>query len=168
MLINIFLAWETILLFLPSMDELFLSHDWSAAQSVCILLQFESIAGFGAIIDRLGQFAEVLEPYGDSPLSSQKHDSGEQESSNGSTSDLLSNGVISLEDLQPTEASPLLQLHNLSLRSPDGSSTLVEDLSLEVTNKNVLMDPSEAIFQYCNLRTETGRYHLKDWKKGLK
>ena len=31
------------------------------ALSLCILLQFESIANFGAVIDRLGEFQEVLE-----------------------------------------------------------------------------------------------------------
>lgn len=33
----------------------------STSLSLCTLLQFESIANFGAVIDRLGEFQEVLE-----------------------------------------------------------------------------------------------------------
>lgn len=90
-------------------------------------MQFESIAGFGAIIDRLGQFTEVLEPFGVSPMTQQQA-SADSETSNAAAE--LSK--ISLEDLEPSISSPLLDLQSVTLRSPDGSSTLVEGLSLEV------------------------------------
>lgn len=88
--------------------------------------QFESIAGFGAIIDRLGQFAEVLEPYGSSAMMS-----------DGTTAEATAQAApearINVENVNPSPAGPLLQLQSVSLRSPDGAMTLVEDLSVEVS-----------------------------------
>ena len=100
---------------------------WPHNRKPC-LLQFESIAGFGAIIDRLGQFSEVLEPFGVSPMTQQSEIAGSQTSQSHTEP-----SRISLEDLEPSSSSPLLNLQSLTLRSPDGSATLVEDLSLEVS-----------------------------------
>lgn len=93
------------------------------------MLQFESIAGFGAIIDRLGQFAEVLEPYGTSPIIRPANTTGELELGLPALPEV---GRISLEDVQPSSSSPLLELQSVTLRAPDGGTMLVEDLSLEV------------------------------------
>lgn len=79
------------------------------------LAQFESIAGFSAIIDRLGEFTEVLEPY-----------------SSRSTEASEAAGSITLESVSPSEGSPLLRLEQVTLRSPDGAITLVQDLTAEV------------------------------------
>ena len=93
-----------------------------------LFVQFESIAGFGAIIDRLGQFAEVLEPFGVSSMTQQS------ESADAETSEAhkTQSSKISLHDLEPSSSSPLLELQSVTLRSPDGGATLVEDLSLQV------------------------------------
>ena len=95
--------------------------------SCCFWLQFESIAGFGAIIDRLGEFTEVLEPFAERPT-------GAASSSNGAPSGPLVSS-IDLQDVPPSTAStdpPLLALESVTLQSPDGSSTLVEDLTFQV------------------------------------
>ncbi len=92
------------------------------------MVQFESIAGFGAIIDRLGQFTEVLEPFGTSPMTKRADPATDAESSPPPAEA----SKISLEDLEPSTSSPLLELHSVTLRPPDGSSALVENLSLKV------------------------------------
>ena len=98
------------------------------------VLQFESIAGFSAIIDRLGEFTEVLEPF-----SAALH--AEEPGSNGSQPAAAAPemaDVIRIVDEAPTSPSPLLALEAVTLRSPDGSTTLVQDLSLQVR-----MEPSQ-------------------------
>lgn len=94
-------------------------------------VQFESIAGFSAIIDRLGEFAEVLQPYSGS------HSQPEQSSAAESSTAPATNTTIQVEDVVPSAASPLLTIDSLSLRSPDGGLTLVQDLSIEVMSHSV-------------------------------
>ena len=94
-------------------------------------LQFESIAGFGAIIDRLGQFTEVLEPYAQ-PQTGSDQTLGSDDSTEAAGLVAAGSSQISLKEELPGSQSPLLQLHEVTLKSPDGSMTLVGDLSLEV------------------------------------
>lgn len=102
-------------------------------------MQFESIAGFGAIIDRLGQFTEVLDPYcrpQDTKKSPKATKSGEEtvagKSDSHSQARIVSTSHISLLEQPASGDRPLLELHKLSLNSPDGSLSLVEGISLEV------------------------------------
>ena len=91
-------------------------------------LQIEALAGFSAIIDRLGEFSEVVESFA---LPNQG--SGADASGNGSSA----HPRIELVDV-PTATQhspadqPLLRLEDVTLRIPDGSRTLVDSLSVEV------------------------------------
>ena len=95
-------------------------------------MQFESIAGFGAIIDRLGEFAEVLEPYSRS-RSEHAHISASEPSKSSEAV-----GTIRVEDVTPSPSAPLLKIQDLTLRSPDGFVTLVENMSAEVSHLSSL------------------------------
>lgn len=84
------------------------------------VLQFEAIAGFSAIIDRLGEFNEVLEP-----LNTESQDADTRHAN------------IVVEDATPANLSPysrppLLSLEGLTLRLPNTNAMLIEDLWLEV------------------------------------
>ncbi len=88
-------------------------------------MQFEALAGFSAIIDRLGEFSEVVDNFA-SP--------SEADALPGAAS---SNGAeaskIDLVD-RPNHASSttLLSLESVTLRTPNGMRTLVQDLTLQV------------------------------------
>lgn len=114
-------------------------------------MQFESIAGFGAIIDRLGQFTEVLDPYchpedskSQSSLASTSKEVSAQTRSETSSNKIPDSNFPSLEGSHisvieeiPSSGTPLMELSELTLRSPDGSTTLVEDITARVHFSNV-------------------------------
>ena len=86
-------------------------------------MQFEALAGFSAIIDRLGEFTEVVDSYA-SPSSS-----------NGvlpmdapliQLVDIPMNGAASRDDQM------LLSLNDVTLQTPNGAMTLIDSLSLQV------------------------------------
>ena len=91
-------------------------------------MQIEALAGFSAIIDRLGEFSEVVESFA-SP------DQGAAADASGNGSGVT--GRIELIDI-PTATQhsspdqPLLRLEGVTLQIPDGSRTLVDSLDLEV------------------------------------
>lgn len=89
-------------------------------------MQFEALAGFSAIIDRLGEFTEVVDNFA-SPESEEDGLPGSVSSGGVDTS------KIDLVDW-PSNAnsSPLLSLENLTLRTPNGVRTLVQDLTMQV------------------------------------
>ncbi|XP_078174293.1 ABC transporter family protein [Carex rostrata] len=106
-----------------------------------IVYQFQAISAFSAVIDRLGEFDDLLDGNESSILL--KHDSTEgikiafkeisdpiSISSNGST-------------LQ-TEPQKLLEVQSLTLQAPRSRNVLFTDLSLEITNRDhlLVMGPS--------------------------
>ncbi|KAL2644635.1 hypothetical protein R1flu_012222 [Riccia fluitans] len=106
-----------------------------------IVYQFQSISSFSAVVDRLGEFSEILDqqntlsrPVTYLGSASEAAEPDELESS----SDLRPR--ISVRDIRESvnaqdERSrklPLLKLENLTLKTPQYASTLVEDLSVTV------------------------------------
>ncbi|KAL3144128.1 hypothetical protein ABBQ32_003918 [Trebouxia sp. C0010 RCD-2024] len=99
-----------------------------------VVYQFESIANFGAVIDRLGEFQEVLESSAMSRATGTDVVEG----------DVVPSGQQSLIQLVdkpgPREAGQtLLDLHAVTLQTPDGRSTLVQDLSVQVKDGESLL-----------------------------
>ena len=78
--------------------------------------QFESLAGYSAVIDRLGQFQEAME--------SCKLDQPDE----------VGNVRMTLVDtgLDTDSQQPLLEIDNLTLVTPDRKKTLIRDLGLQV------------------------------------
>ena len=99
-----------------------------SAHSIGLHPQIEALAGFSAIIDRLGEFSEVV----DSFASEDRSD----------PSGTLQNGSSAPEKIQVIDVpsasqrssprQPLLSLDGVTLRVPDGSRTLVDSLNVEV------------------------------------
>ncbi len=102
------------------------------------LLQIEALAGFSAIIDRLGEFSEVVESY-----ASPDQGSARDESGNGSSP----SQKIEIVDL-PTATErnpvdqPLLALQGVTLQIPDGSRTLIDNLNVEVHSASSFSPPA--------------------------
>lgn len=88
-------------------------------------MQIEALAGFSAIIDRLGEFSEVVDNFA-SP--DQRNDSA-----NGSTA---SQRIEIIDVPTATQHSVgdqvLLSLAGVTLQIPDGSKMLVDNLDVEV------------------------------------
>ncbi|OMO84824.1 ABC transporter-like protein [Corchorus capsularis] len=102
-----------------------------------IVYQFQAISAFSAVIDRLGEFNDVL----DSSRSESLSDSVEQINLTyvRGSQVLDSNGSI------PNYTSPrLLEVENLTLKTPKNNSTLVRDLSFMINKKDhlLVMGPS--------------------------
>ncbi len=97
--------------------------------TVITVLQIEALAGFSAIIDRLGEFSEVVETFA-SP------DQGSADASgNGSSAPQRIELIDVPTATQHSPAGqPLLRLEGVTLRIPDGSRTLVDSLDVEVLN----------------------------------
>lgn len=86
-------------------------------------LQFEALAGFSAIIDRLGEFTEVVDSY-----------VAPSRSNNGAR---LEAPIIELVDAPVSTAASrserlLLSLEDVTLQTPNGAMTLIDSLSLQV------------------------------------
>lgn len=98
-----------------------------------VVYQFEAIAGFSAVIDRLGEFQEVTE-------SCQEEQEQQLSSENTKT--------IQLETREEPKnrTEPLLKIKDLTLLTPDSNSVLIEDLSVEVlpSKSLLIMGPSGA------------------------
>ncbi|GAX72920.1 hypothetical protein CEUSTIGMA_g375.t1 [Chlamydomonas eustigma] len=120
-----------------------------------VVYQFESLAGFSAVIDRLGQFQEVMlrqkastttlsQTFPSSYGSSQLHvgDSRALQVLPASSSSSSLRGIEIQHALG--ERQGLVTLTNLTLQTPDGSSTLVRNLSLKVAagQSLLIMGPS--------------------------
>ena len=83
--------------------------------------QFEALAGFSAVIDRLGEFAETVDALKEESV-------------------LPAEKKIELKSQNPPEKpeQPLLKVDNLTLLTPDTRSVLIEDLSFEVSSISLM------------------------------
>lgn len=81
-----------------------------------LVLQLESLAGFSAVVDRLGQFQEVMDKC--------KPDEAPEAS--------LSSITINDEPPHSSSKDPLLALSDITLGTPESQSALIENLSLKV------------------------------------
>ncbi|KAI8557344.1 hypothetical protein RHMOL_Rhmol04G0003300 [Rhododendron molle] len=100
-----------------------------------IVYQFQAISAFSAVIDRLGEFDDVLDS------SSSKHLSDPLAEIHlmycnvkSLTSSGQSNGSMLLENRQE-----LLDIENLTLQTPSSNATLIRDLSLKINEKDHLL-----------------------------
>ncbi|KAI3943064.1 hypothetical protein MKW92_015978 [Papaver armeniacum] len=97
-----------------------------------IVYQFQAISAFSAVIDRLGEFDDVLDgnsqSYSDSMRGITIVYSDSRESSL-----LQSNGMVSDKCMK------LLDVKNLKLETPKSRTTLIRNLSLEMDNKDHLL-----------------------------
>ncbi|DBA90594.1 hypothetical protein WJX77_005457 [Trebouxia sp. C0004] len=99
-----------------------------------VVYQFESIANFGAVIDRLGEFQEVLE-------SSTTSRSTNTDVADPQPSSTQAPSLIQLVD-QPgpsEQGGVLLDMDGVTLQTPDGASTLVQNLSVKVKDGESLL-----------------------------
>ncbi|KAI3996995.1 hypothetical protein MKX01_021271 [Papaver californicum] len=97
-----------------------------------IVYQFQAISAFSAVIDRLGEFDDVLDD------NSQSYSDSMQEititySDSHDSSLLQSNGMVSDKCMK------LLDVKNLKLETPKSKTTLIRNLSLEMNNKDHLL-----------------------------
>ncbi|MBA0822710.1 hypothetical protein Goarm_019493, partial [Gossypium armourianum] len=99
-----------------------------------VVYQFQAISAFSAVIDRLGEFDDILDSSRSKSLSdpmeyinlTYSHVKGSQAlDSNGST--------------PPTTSPRLLDVENLTLKTPKSNSTLVRDLSFAIDEKDNLL-----------------------------
>eukprot|EP00210_Caulerpa_lentillifera_P000612 g593.t1 len=97
-----------------------------------VVYQFEAIAGFSAVIDRLGEFQEVTETCQNA-----------QDPSSTKSSELIQ---LETKDSPQNKTDPLLKIEDLTLLTPDSNSTLIEGLSVEVlpSQSLLVMGPSGA------------------------
>lgn len=104
-------------------------------------MQIEALAGFSAIIDRLGEFSEVVDSFA-SPDDAAARD----ESGNGSSPSQKIEIVHAPTAKQhSTAGQPLLSLEGVTLQIPDGSRTLVDSLNVEVTPSPIPQDLWESL-----------------------
>ncbi|XP_017980043.1 PREDICTED: ABC transporter D family member 2, chloroplastic [Theobroma cacao] len=104
-----------------------------------IVYQFQAISAFSAVIDRLGEFDDVL----DSSRSNSPSDPMEQ--INLTYSYVKGSQVLDSNGSVPANTSlRLLDVENLTLKTPKNNSTLVQDLSLVINEKDhlLVMGPS--------------------------
>ncbi|KAF5204363.1 Atp-binding cassette sub-family d member [Thalictrum thalictroides] len=98
-----------------------------------IVYQFQAISAFSAVIDRLGEFDDILDE------STQGQSEATQEitvvySNMQNSSNLQSNGSVLLE-----RCHRLLNIENLTLQTPKSKTTLIRDLSLEINMRDNLL-----------------------------
>ncbi|KAL6783973.1 hypothetical protein ACKKBG_A04255 [Auxenochlorella protothecoides x Auxenochlorella symbiontica] len=120
-----------------------------------VVYQFESLAGFSAIIDRLGQFREILEDDGGTAasLSSSKEAPALDKGNDSPGTAKLTNGVATISvvetDVGNTGGDTLLTVQDLTLIVPGGTSSnplLISALDLTVRRRSsvLIMGPSGA------------------------
>ncbi|KAI3431377.1 hypothetical protein D9Q98_004431 [Chlorella vulgaris] len=132
-----------------------------------VVYQFETIAGFSAVVDRLGEFQEVLEgsrtggtgtvdpskasvsdeeeEAGTKQQQQQQQQEAQQQPAQGALGAMMQGG-ITLTDLPGTSGRSLLDIQHLTLQVPSSGATLVSDLTLSITpgHSVLIMGPSGA------------------------
>lgn len=110
------------ILIVPSGSKFLVFLNFKFGGNGLLFLQLETLAGFSAVVDRLGQFQEVMETC--------------------VADDTSDNGVprIQVETELPASASSdhLLKLEQLTLMTPDSGTALIKDLSIEVRQYTML------------------------------
>ena len=91
-------------------------------------MQIEALAGFSAIIDRLGEFSEVV----DSFASADRSDPTSALQNGGSAPERIQVIDVPSAGQRSGPRQPLLSLEGVTLQVPDGSRTLVDSLNVEV------------------------------------
>ena len=99
-----------------------------SAHSAGLHPQIEALAGFSAIIDRLGEFSEVV----DSFASSDRSDPSGTLQNGGSAPERIEVIDVPSASQRSGPSQPLLSLERVTLQVPDGSRTLVHSLNVEV------------------------------------
>ncbi|XP_068667282.1 ABC transporter D family member 2, chloroplastic [Aristolochia californica] len=99
-----------------------------------IVYQFQAISAFSAVIDRLGEFDDVLDRSIASPVPDSRQEICIQFLDVKRSSILESNGSLPL-----VKDHKLLEIENLWLETPKSKRTLIRDLSLVVNNKDHLL-----------------------------
>ncbi|KAJ4752388.1 ABC transporter D family member 2 [Rhynchospora pubera] len=104
-----------------------------------IVYQFQAISAFSAVIDRLGEFDDLLDGNESSILSKHESTEGIKIAFRELWDPLSSNGST----LQ-SEPKKLLEVQSLTLQAPRSRNILFTDLTLEITNKDhlLVMGPS--------------------------
>lgn len=101
-----------------------------------VVFQFESLAGFSATIDRLGQFVEALEEEGQALIEGEEKEEGGEKKAAAAASKNLIHFEEGLSD--PGEQT-ILSVKDLSLLTPDGESKLTERLNVSVQKGDSLL-----------------------------
>ncbi|OIW11715.1 hypothetical protein TanjilG_14348 [Lupinus angustifolius] len=131
-----------------------------------IVYQFQAISAFSAVINRLGEFDDILDRSSSKTLSDTIEDIHVSYKDFRSSSVLETNGSI-----PPEKYETLLEIENLTLKTPS-ESTLIRNLSLVIKEKDhlLVMGPSGSgktslLRAMASLwKTGTGKitYYLKD------
>lgn len=99
-----------------------------------IVYQFQAISAFSAVIDRLGEFDDVLDSSSSKCLSSSVEEISLTYCDERSSLLLESNGSILMDRCQK-----VLDLENLTLQTPTSKAILIRDLSLVINKKDHLL-----------------------------
>ncbi|CAL5321265.1 unnamed protein product [Camellia sinensis] len=99
-----------------------------------IVYQFQAISAFSAVIDRLGEFDDVLDSSSSIHFSDPLEEIRLIYCNVKFSTPLQSNGSIILDNRQK-----LLDIENLTLQTPSSKATLVRDLSLKIYEKDHLL-----------------------------
>ncbi|PPE02345.1 hypothetical protein GOBAR_DD00679 [Gossypium barbadense] len=99
-----------------------------------VVYQFQAISAFSAVIDRLGEFDDILDS------SRSKSLSDPMEYINLTYSHVRGSQVLDSNGSTPPTTSPrLLDVENLTLKTPKSNSTLVRDLTFAIDEKDNLL-----------------------------
>ena len=107
-----------------------------------VVFQFESLAGFSATIDRLGQFVEALEAKDEELVEAARANVGggaEAKIKAEAEAPVAKKGSIRYETGEGSAEGDILSVEDLSLRTPDGESKLTEHLNLSVQRGDSLL-----------------------------
>jgi ABC-type uncharacterized transport system fused permease/ATPase subunit len=120
-----------------------------------VVYSFQSLSAFSAVVDRLGEFSEILDQQsslsGASLQGKDDHVSAEtmlNDSSKTLTSAAAARislvDVQDVEVIQPADANILLRLDHVTLKTPQNEATLLRDLSLVVNRGEHLLVSSNS------------------------
>ncbi|XP_052207305.1 ABC transporter D family member 2, chloroplastic [Diospyros lotus] len=99
-----------------------------------IVYQFQAISAFSAVIDRLGEFDDVLDSSSSNPLSDPSDKIVLIYCNMQTSTSLQSNGSMILDNHQE-----LLDIENLTIQTPSNKATLLRELSLKIYEKDHLL-----------------------------